>query len=198
MSAGCGWTSTDEDDGLMTEWAEEGSSVNPSEQAVFWLLVKASRFHCFTSQTEKAPDVSCKGYCVSRSNCPSSVSSLFLVFYYQNKAPYRKCPVLFSSRLSSLCLLCCQHSSATCPRPSMDPAWTPQDKGHENIRRDWQIENWFFTSEGRTLYPNLLAGYTNIPMLSSLVLFSATMRIGLTPLHPMSQTHGTDGQREGK
>lgn len=34
-------------------------------------------------------------------------------------------------------------------------------------------------------------------MLSIEVLLSATMCIGLTPLHPMSQTHGIDGQWEG-
>lgn len=90
----------------------------------------------------------------------------------------------------------CQRLSATYS-PWMYPAWTPLDAGHKNVRRGWQIENWFFTSEVRGLYPNRLAEYTNIPMLSSVVLLSATMRIGLTPLHSMSQTHGIDGQWEG-
>lgn len=66
------------------------------------------------------------------------------------------------------------------------------------MRKGWQIKNWFFTSEVRGLYPNRLAEYTNIPMLSSVVLLSATMRIGLTSLHTMSQTRGIDGQWEGK
>jgi len=82
--------------------------------------------------------------------------------------------------------------SPRCAQPGH--LWTPR---HKNMHSGWQKENWFFTSEVRGLYPNRLAEYTNIPMLSSVVLLSATMRIGLTPLHPMSQTHGIDGQREG-
>lgn len=94
------------------------------------------------------------------------------------------------------CLVRCQRLSATYS-PWTYPAWTPLDARHKNMRRGWQRENWFFTRKVRRLYPNRLAEYTNIPMLSSVVLLSATMRIGLTPLHSVSQTHGIDGQWEG-
>lgn len=128
-----------------------------------------------------------------------SLSIILPVWHLKHQLSSRNHPsVSFFSQLNNFSVF----SAVSIYQPLTAPGcclpghlWMWNTKTHG---RGWQIENWFFTSGVRGLYPNRLAEYTNIPMLSSVVLLSATMRIRLTPLHSMSQTHGTDGLREGK